>query len=606
MCGIFGYKGQKYDAKEILLTGLKRLEYRGYDSAWMALMDKKDVEVIKAVGKVSNLAKKLQELNLNKKFSQGMAHTRWATHWGVTLQNTHPHYSSKKEFFVVHNWIIENYAELKKELEQKGYTFYSQTDTEVVAKLLEDNKKDSLLATVEAVLPRLEWAYAFLIFSTLWPDEFVAVRYGSPLVLGFTKDKELFFSSDLQALAWFADEVIFLDDGDVVGVKGYDFVIKSEWELVTKPIQKVDVDALKAEKWPYPHYMLKEIFEQGEVLKNVFRWRINFETNELVADAFRQLDSLDIKKVVFVASGTSYHAGEVAARWLQDLAWVEASAQIGSEFVYRRINVDPQTLFVFISQSGETADSIEALKLVKAKWWKTFGIVNVVGSTIARLTDMGMFTRAWTEIWVASTKAFIAQLGVLILLTLYFARKNGLSLIELESIIKNLAAIPTKIEEILYKQEQNIQQIAKDFSKFDHAFFLGRHFNYPVAMEGSLKFKEISYIHSEAYPAWELKHWPLALIDEKFPSVLIMPKDLRFDHNLSTLQEIKARNGKVLGVSDQKIKWVDWQIDLPSTHPVLYPFLATVALQLLAYRTARELGREIDKPRNLAKSVTVK
>ncbi len=606
MCGIFWYKWKTHNIKDVLLTWLKRLEYRGYDSAGMAFLKKWEVKVVKALGKVANLEEKLRNITIDNSFEAGMAHTRWATHGGVTLENTHPHWDSGQSIFLVHNWIIENFKELKQELTKKGYSFYSQTDTEVIAKLLEDNKKDTLLKTVESVLPLLEGAYALLIFSKDFPDEMVAVRFGSPLVIGFNDQKEIFFSSDTQALAGFADKVIFLDDGDVVGVKGNDFVIKSNGKLISKAIEKIDVESLKAEKWDFPHYMLKEIFEQPEVLKNVFRGRVDFKSKTLHADAFRELDKLDIQRIVFIASWTSYHAWIVAARWFEDLVGLDTGVEIGSEFVYKNFKVKPTDLYVFISQSGETADSIEALKLVQAKGGKTFGIVNVVWSTIARVTDMGMFTRAGTEVGVASTKAFVAQLGTLLLVALYLAYKNGIAKPEFDKIIEDLAAIPTKIEEILYRENANIKDIAYQLVDYYNFFFLGRHYQLPIAMEGSLKFKEITYLHSEAYPAWELKHGPLALIDEKNPSILIAPNDLMLEHNISTLEEVRARKGKVVVITDSQAIKGDWNIKIPSTNRFLYPFLTVVVSQLLAYHAAQKLWREIDKPRNLAKSVTVK
>ncbi len=605
MCGIFGYKW-KHNAKDILLTWLKRLEYRGYDSAGIALVnsDTKNIEIIKAIWKVSNLVEEVGKKVNGNFYDYGIAHTRWATHWKVSLENTHPHYDNNKNFVLVHNGIIENYDELKNFLQSKWYNFYSETDTEVVAKLLDFYFDWSFVSTVEKVLDKLEWAYAFLIINRNFPWEIIGVRFGSPLVFGFSDDW-IFFSSDVQALSWYADNIIYLDDGDLVHVFGNDFVIKSEWKLVNKPIQKIDVNSFDIEKGNFPHYMLKEIYEQPEVLKRVFAWRIDWNNYEIISDSLRRLDELNIEKVIFIACGTSYNAGLLWSRWLENIAWIEARVEIASEFLNKNFKVDENTLFVFISQSWETADTIEALRLVKSKWWKSFGIVNVVWSTISRMTDYGMFTRAGVEIWVASTKAFISQIAVLMLLTLYFGKKNNLQYSIYRQIIDDLKFLSVKVDEILSKVDL-IKNISKDFIKYTNFFFLGRSYQLPIAYESSLKFKEISYLHSEAYPAWELKHGPLALIDEKIPTIIFAPNDWFLKENISSIQEIKARKGKVLVVSDLDIDLSDWQINIPSTNSVLYPFLTVVVWQLLSYYVADFLGREIDKPRNLAKSVTVK
>lgn len=608
MCWIFWYSWDNTKTHKILLHWLEKLEYRGYDSAWIFVWNNEwKYKVVKAVWKVSSLTEKVyNHIKDDENYTFGIAHTRWATHWWVTENNTHPHYDTNQNFFLVHNWIIENYKKLKDNLIKKWYQFYWETDSEVVAKLIEDSWKWSLLNTVEFILPMLEWAYAFLIVSKDSHGEIIWVKYWSPLVFGYNeKDKEFFFSSDTQALAWLVDEVIFLDDWELVHIKNKEYIVKSEWKLVNKSKEKIDIESLKAEKWDYKHFMLKEIFEQPDVLKEVFRWRIDFENKLLIAAAFQELDKYEFNKVVFVACWTSYNAWWLGTYWLQDLAWIESYAEIASEFESKNIKVDPKTLYVFISQSWETADTIAPLKHIKARWWKTFGIVNVVWSTISRLTDFGLFTRAWTEVWVASTKAFTAQIWVIMLLALYFADKNGISKAKFEKIISQLNALPEYILRILASAPK-IKDIAKQICNYKNFFFLGRHSHLPIAFESSLKFKEISYLASQAAAAWELKHWPLALIEESFPTVFFAPNDIVFEKNISSIHEIKARNGKVLAISDKEIDNIDWFIQIPTIVEELYPFMSAVIWQLLSYYVADILWRDIDKPRNLAKSVTVK
>lgn len=607
MCWIFWYKWNRPDTYKILLHWLERLEYRGYDSAWMVVGDLKgNYSLFKSVWKVANLTENLYS-NIDEKneYSYGIAHTRWATHGWVTQDNTHPHYDSKNEIYLVHNGIIENYEILKKSLEEKWYKFYSQTDTEVVAKLLEDNWQGDLLKSVEKILPMLEWAYALLIISKRNPGEMVWVKYWSPLVFGYTDWWDFFFSSDTQALVWYVENVVYLDDWDLVYVKNSDYLLKSQWKLALKPIEKINVEQLKADKWDFKHYMLKEIYEQPHVLQEIYRWRVNFETNSLYSTAFQELDKHEFSKIVFVACGTSYHAWWLAKYWFEDLAQMDWEVRLASEFEYKTLKVDQQTLYVFISQSWETADSIEALKIVKKQGWKIFGVVNVVGSSISRMSDFGMFTRAGTEIWVASTKAFSAQIMTLLLMALYFWQRNRLSNAKFEKILSQLKILPELMQKILEKS-WDIAVVAKELSSYKNFFFLGRHFQLPIANEWSLKLKEISYLHSEAYPSWELKHWPLALIDASVPSVIFAPNDLLYEKNISTMNEIKARDWKVVWISDENISKSDFFIELPKTIDEIYPFLSVLVSQLLAYHVADVLGKDIDKPRNLAKSVTVK
>lgn len=607
MCWIFWYKWSRPDAYKILLHWLERLEYRGYDSAWMVIADCDwGFSLFKSVWKVSNLAQNvLSNIDETKKTNYWIAHTRWATHGWVTQENTHPHYDSNQKVYLVHNGIVENYEQLKKWLEAKWYKFYSQTDTEVIAKLLEDNWQEDLLKSVEKVLPMLEWAYALLIISKDNPGEMVWVRYGSPLIFGYTDWWEFFFSSDTQALVWYAENIIFLDDGDLVYIKNSDYLLKSEGKLTIRPIEKINVEQLSAEKWDFKHYMLKEIYEQPNIIKEIFRWRIDFDAKILNSTAFQELNKTHFDKVVFVACGTSYHAWWLAKYWFEDLAWMSADLRLASEFEYKSLKIEENCLYIFISQSWETADSIEALKIVKNKWWKTFWVVNVVGSTISRMSDFGMFTRAGTEIWVASSKAFSAQIMTLLLLVLYFWNKNWLSNAKFEKILTELKKLPQLMEKVL-NNSQEIAVVSKELSKYKNFFFLGRHFQLPIANEWSLKLKEISYLHSEAYASGELKHGPLALIDENIPSVIFAPNDLLYEKNLSTLNEIKARNWKVVWISDENNEKADFFIQIPKTIDEIYPFLSVLVWQILAYHVAEILWKDIDKPRNLAKSVTVK
>ncbi len=607
MCGIFWYVWQRTDANKILLHGLERLEYRGYDSAGMYIWNKDWEDIlIKAVGKVSVLWEKIESnLPKNSNWNFGIAHTRWATHGWISKENTHPHYDMNKNFHIVHNGIIENYHQLKEDLQKKWYKFYGETDSEVVANLLDDLRTGDFLETVEKVLSKVRWAYALLIVSKKNPNEMVAVKLWSPLIFAYDKENWFYFSSDKQALSWYVDKFIYMDDGDILHIKNWDYKIKSNWINISRKIEDMDVDLLESSKWDYEHFMLKEIFEQATIIKRIFKWRIDFAKNTMNTEAFHGMKYEKFKKIVFVWCGTSYNAGVLWTYYMQNLAGVESVSYIASEYEYQNIQVDDDILFVFISQSWETADSIEVLKLLKARWAKTFGIVNVAWSTISRLTDYWLFTRAWAEIWVASTKAFTAQITCILLLSLFLGKKRWLSKAKYDKIMNELQKIPQKIENVL-ENSKEIEKIADIISKYNDFFFLWRHYQLPIARESSLKFKEITYLHSEFYPTGELKHGPLALIDNKIPSVLFLPNDLLFEKNLSSVQEIKARDGIIVTISDKEIPWSDYHINIDSNIDELYPFITAVAWQLLAYYTAKKLWKEIDKPRNLAKSVTVK
>lgn len=607
MCWIFGYQGKNGDAHKILVHGLERLEYRGYDSAGLLVWNSKgDFTLVRAVGKVSNLASKVaKEIPDDKKFSFWIAHTRRATHGWVTENNTHPHHDRNKHFYLVHNGIIENYHKLKQDLIAKWYTFYGETDSEVIANLLEDNRTGKFMETVEKVLGMIRWAYALLIVSTYAPDEIIAVKIGSPLLFAYNKDNDYFFSSDKQALAGYADKLIYLDDGDIVHLTWNDYHIKSNGVPTEKKIEDMDIEALEQSKWDYKHFMLKEIFEQANIIRRIFKWRVDFNKNFLNAEAFHGMQSEQFKKIVFIGCGTSYNAWCLWTYWMENLADIDSSCEIASEYEYKNIKVRDDILYVFISQSGETADSIEVLKIIQQQGGHTFGIVNVVGSTISRLTDYGLFTRAGAEIWVASTKAFTAQITSILLLALYLGQKRGLGKAKYDKVMRELSKVPVMIEDIL-ADTVNIRKIAENISEYKNFFFLGRQYQLPIARESSLKLKEITYLHSESYPSWELKHGPLALIESTIPSVLFVPNDLMFEKNVSSIQEIKARDGKVITISDKDIHNADRNIQIPSTIDEIYPFLTAVVGQLLAYHVADILEKDIDKPRNLAKSVTVK
>lgn len=607
MCGIFGYQGKSHEAHKILVHGLERLEYRGYDSAGLLVGNEKaEIKLVRAVGKVSSLANKVaKEIWEKEEYTFWIAHTRRATHGGVTEENTHPHYDMHKHFYLVHNGIIENYHKLKQDLLAKWYHFYGQTDSEVIANLLEDNRNGDFMKTVEKVLGMIRWAYALLIVSTYAPDEIIAVRLWSPLLLAYNEKGDYFFSSDKQALAGYADKLVYLDDGDIVHLRWNDYQIKSHGVSTERKIEDMDLELLESSKGDFKHFMLKEIFEQPNIIRRIFKWRADFNQNTLNAEAFHGMQDEKFKKIVFVWCGTSYNAWALGTYRMQNLADIEASCEIGSEYEYKNIKVSDDTLYVFISQSGETADSIEILKMIKQKWWHTFGIVNVVWSTISRLTDYGLFTRCGAEIWVASTKAFVGQITSILLLALYLGQKRWLSKAKYDKVMRELSKVPVMIEDIL-ADTATIRTIAEKVAQYKNFFFLGRHYQLPIAIESSLKLKEITYLHSEWYPSGELKHGPLALIEASIPSVLFVPNDLMFEKNVSSIQEIKARDGKVITISDKDIDNADWNITLPSTIDEIYPFLTVIVGQLLAYHVADILGKDIDKPRNLAKSVTVK
>lgn len=607
MCWIFAYKWEK-SAVEILLNWLKNLEYRWYDSAWITVINnKKENYSIKAIGRVSNLATKIEEEQKNTNwYNLWIAHTRWATHGWVTIENTHPHTSSDERFFLVHNWIIENYIDLKKELESKWYKFYGQTDSEVVAKLIEDKFEKDLENTLKKIKELITWAYALAVIDKNDPETIVAMKLGSPLVIWF-KNNDYFLSSDSNAIANITDNYIPIDDNEMV-------IIWEKWYKILNSGKEIQKEVFESwtyedaqEKWSFSHFMEKEIFEIPNIIENILWWRINFETKEIKSNSLDKIDVKNIEKIEIVACWSSSYVWYTWTYLFEELASIPTQVTIASEFKYKKQLINNKTLYIFISQSWETADTLECLKIVKNNSWQTFWIVNVVGSSIARLCDNWLYTHCWIEVWVAATKTFLWQLLTMLFIALYFWNKKWLDYKKYSEIVGWLENLKNDINMVLLNSVK-IKQVAQKYSKYENMFFLWRNMFYPIAMEWSIKCKEITYNHSECYASWELKHWPISLIDENFPSVLVNPKYSLYEKNISTLKEIKARNWKVIWIVskwDKYIEEYDDVIEIPLTNEYNALFTSVVSLQLFAYYIAYELGREIDKPRNLAKSVTV-
>lgn len=607
MCWIFAYKWSK-DACDILLNWLSRLEYRWYDSAGLVVLDNhKNVFEEKSIGKVSNLASKVENSKqATQNFRMGIAHTRWATHGGVTLENTHPHHSRNSRFYLVYNGIIENYLDIKKNLEKKWYDFYGNTDSEIVAKLIEDMFDGDLESTLKKVKEVITWAYALVVIDTHHPDKIIALKLGSPLVL-WLKNDEFYLSSDSNALGTLTDYYIPIDDHEMVVISWDTYKILS----ANKEIQKEKLSSVTYssdnDMGDFNHYMEKEIFETPVIIENILWGRVDFEKYSIQSNALEKLDITSIKKIEFIASGTSYNAGMVGVHLFEELAWIQSQIHIASEFKYKKQFIDKETLYVFISQSGETADSLECLKLVKNRWWQTFGVVNVVGSSIARLCDNGLYTHCWVEIGVAATKTFIWQVLTLLIVALYMGNKLGLDYTTYRNILSWLEHLKDDIHQVLL-QSRKVDKVSRKYAKYSNMFFLGKNIFYPLAMEWSLKCKEITYHHTESYSSGELKHGPLSLIEKNFPTLLINPENPLYQKNISTLKEIQARNGKVIWLisqNDPHAKQYDDTIEVPKSTLYNSLFTSSIALQLFAYYMAKKLGREIDKPRNLAKSVTV-
>lgn len=613
MCGIVGYIGTK-QAYPILVNGLKRLEYRGYDSAGVAMInDKGDLNVYKTKGKVADLEAFCADKDITGMV--GIAHTRWATHGEPSSVNAHPHYSESKNLAIIHNGIIENYAEIKKRLEEKGMHFRSQTDTEVLVQLIEyiqTTRNVDLLTAVQVALHQVIGAYAVAVLDRNNPRQIIAARKQSPLVVGIG-DGEFYLGSDASPIVEYTDKVVYLEDGNIaVLVPGEELKVVDIYnEKQDAVVKKVNINLGQIEKGGFPHFMLKEIFEQPECLKTCMLGRINVEGNKVslsaVLDYRKEL--ISAKRIIIVACGTSWHAGLIGKQILENLCRIPVEVEYASEFRYRNPVVGAGDVVIAISQSGETADTLAAIKLAKEMGAFIYGICNAVGSSIPRATDTGSYIHVGPEIGVASTKAFTGQVTVLTMLALALADVMGtISHEEYVTIVKGLQEIPAKMEEVLNLNDR-IADLSRTFTYARNFLYLGRGFSYPVALEGALKLKEISYIHAEGYPAAEMKHGPIALIDSDMPVVVIATHNELYEKVLSNIQEIKARNGRVIALvskgDDTISKIADEVIELPDTLECLEPLIATIPLQLLAYHVAVCKGKDVDQPRNLAKSVTV-
>jgi glucosamine--fructose-6-phosphate aminotransferase (isomerizing) len=607
MCGIIGYVGEGR-ALPILVEGLKRLEYRGYDSAGVAILENGKLQVEKTKGKISQL----EDLLLKRKFkgTTGIAHTRWATHGEPNTENAHPHVDCTGDIAVVHNGIIENYALLKKQLEREGHKFVTQTDTEVIAHLIEKFYHGSLEAAVRDAVAKLEGTYGLVVICNREPDLLVGVRNGSPLVIG-VGDHENFLASDVSAILRHTQKAVYLDDKEMVTVWKDHFRTRTpEDETVDKEIHHIDWNLDQIEKGGFAHFMLKEIFEQPETIENAMRGRLIHDEGmaRLGGLNMNEAELREIRHINILGCGTSWHAGLIGEYIVEEYARIPVDVEYASEFRYRNPMIEANTVTLAISQSGETIDTLEAMREAGRKGSRVLGISNVVGSTIARESNGGVYIHAGPEIGVASTKAFTGQVTVLSLLALLLGRMRIMSKREGQEQIEHLQKLPEQVRSILDKNDQ-IYDIAKAYSDFSNFLFLGRGANFPVALEGALKLKEISYIHAEGYPAAEMKHGPIALIDTNMPVVVICPKDNAHGKILGNIAEVKARKGRLIVIAneedDEVSKVADHVITIPMTLDFLYPILTVIPLQLLAYHIAVLRGCDVDQPRNLAKSVTV-
>lgn len=613
MCGIVGYIGNR-EAYPILIKGLKRLEYRGYDSAGAALVNQNgELSVYKTKGKVSDLETFCQDKDITG--SVGIAHTRWATHGEPSSLNAHPHYSESKNLAIIHNGIIENYADLKKKLISDGVHFRSDTDTEVIVQLIEyiqTKKNVDLLTAVRLALHQLIGAYAIALLDKREKNQIIAARKQSPLVIGIG-DNEFFLGSDATPIIEYTDKVVYLDDDNVAVMRlGEELKVVNNMNHEMSPeVRTLDMNLGQIEKGGYPHFMLKEIFEQPECLENCMRGRVNVDANKVmlsaVIDYKKQL--LNAKRIIIVACGTSWHAGLIGKQIIESFCRIPVEVEYASEFRYRNPVINSDDVIIAVSQSGETADTLAAVKLAKENGAFVFGICNAIGSSIPRATNTGSYIHVGPEIGVASTKAFTGQVTVLVMLALALAKEKGTITDELyTSVVKELSGIPEKIKKMLELNDR-ISELSRTFTYAHNFLYLGRGYNYPVALEGALKLKEISYIHAEGYPAAEMKHGPIALIDSYMPVVVVAPHDEMYKKVLSNIQEIKARRGKIIALvskgDDTISKIADEVIEMPETLECLEPLIASIPLQLLAYHVAVCKGTDVDQPRNLAKSVTV-
>ena len=612
MCGIVAYIGPKA-AYPILINGLKRLEYRGYDSAGVAILQDHNIALYKRRGKVSDLEAYCMDKDMAA--CAGIAHTRWATHGEPNDENAHPHLSEDGKLALIHNGIVENYLVLKQELMRRGYAFRSNTDTEVLVHLIEDIYKNEQVDLAEAVrlaLSGVVGTYALAILSAENPGQLIVAKRGSPLLIG-VGDNEYFIGSDGAPIVEYTKQVIYLKDGEVAVVSPHrEIVIKNSENETKRPyLEKLEISLEQLEKGNFDHYMLKEIFEQPNAIKDSMRGRINTQKNVVSLGGIIEYEEkmLNAHRFIIAACGTSWHAGLIAEHLFESLVRVPVEVEYASEFRYRNPIINEDDVLIVISQSGETADTLAALELAKSKGATVIGICNVVGSTLARNTHAGSYTHAGHEIGVASTKAFTAQVTVLALMALSLARKKGkIALSQYHQLINDLESIPGKIEKIL-TQNDYIKEIAQFVAQTNNAIYLGRGVNFPVALEGALKLKEISYIHAEGYPAAEMKHGPIALIDEAMPVIVLATEQETYEKVVSNIQEVKARKGKIISIVSQGDTLVkemsDYAIEIPRTEELLTPLVSCIPLQLLAYHVALRRGCDVDKPRNLAKSVSV-
>tara|TARA_R100001143_G_scaffold63605_1_gene73846 strand:- start:75052 stop:76893 length:1842 start_codon:yes stop_codon:yes gene_type:complete len=612
MCGIVGYVGDR-DATEVLIKGLKRLEYRGYDSAGIALIDGKLI-VQKGKGKVINLEKSSKKNNLSGKL--GIGHTRWATHGEPNDVNSHPHLSESGKIAVVHNGIIENYNTLKKQLIERGRNFQSQTDTEIIAQLIEEiytkSKGVTFEQAIRLALKQIVGTYGLAILNIETPDKIYIARKGSPLLLGVGED-EMFIASDASPIVEYTNKVVYLDDGEMAIVTRSHYEVKTIDDYpLTKEVHELAISLDAIEKAGYPHFMLKEIFEQPRSIADCMRGRIDVEKGSIILGGIEDVidDLVNAKRIVIAACGTSWHSALVGEYLFEQLAKTPVEVEYASEFRYRDPLIGKGDVLLVISQSGETADTLAALREAKEKGALVLGICNVVGSTISRETDAGVFTHAGPEIGVASTKAFTAQVVVLIMMALELGQRKGLiSSAEMKKYITELSRIPGKVEHILEHSDDSIKKMASMFTYAPNFLYLGRSYSFPVALEGALKLKEISYIHAEGYPAAEMKHGPIALIDEMMPVVVIAATDHTNDKMVSNIEEVKARKGRLIAIMNDENSEVkdlaDFSVSIPNTIDCFSPLLTVIPLQLLSYYIAVNRGCNVDQPRNLAKSVTV-
>jgi len=612
MCGIVGYIGNR-QAYNILIKGLHRLEYRGYDSAGIALIDNEHLKVYKAKGKVDELEQFIQQKDITG--TVGIAHTRWATHGEPTHNNAHPHYSQSEEIAIIHNGIIENYTVLKEGLMKEGYRFQSETDTEVLVQLIEFMKRTNetdLPTAVQLALSQVVGAYAIAVLDKHNPDLIVAARKGSPLVIGIGVD-EYFIGSDATPIIEYTNKVTYMGEEEIVTIQRNEpLKIKTIGNIEKTPqIQQLELTLSQLEKGGYPHFMLKEIFEQPHSLSDCMRGRVNVDKDNITLAGFidNKEKFLSAKRIIITACGTSWHAAQIGMYAIEEYARIPVEVEYSSEFRYRKPVIHKNDIVVAISQSGETADTLAAVELAKQHGAFIFGICNVVGSSIPRSTHSGCYTHVGPEIGVASTKAFTAQVTVLTMLAILIGKENGtITHDEYLKLIRELSLIPGKITEVLKKNDQ-IAELAKTFTYATNCIYLGRGYNFPVALEGALKLKEISYIHAEGYPAAEMKHGPIALISNEMPVIAIATQSETYEKVLSNIQEIKARKGRIISIvteGDEIIKGLSSHtIEVPETMPCLAPLLSVIPLQLLAYHIAVVKGCDVDQPRNLAKSVTV-